>query len=199
MSIDPLELVEEEERAAERRLSRLNARVAATVAVLAAFLGIGQVKAGNVAQAMQQSQAKSVDHWAWYQFRKVRSEIFQGVADQMRLQALAVPAASRPTFKAQAAVYQKRADEQTQKMRETQALAEGFDRQYATLGATDDQFDLSEAFLSLSLALLALAALTQRSWLYLMALLPASLGVLLGGAGLLGRHLPTDALTKWLS
>lgn len=198
MGVDPLEFVEED-GTAEKRTSWLNARVAAMVAVLAAFLGICSVKAGNVAQAMQQAQAKSIDHWSWYQFRKVRSEIFQGVADQLRVQALVAPASGQAAFRTQAAAYQTRADEQTGKMKETQAQAEGFDRQYARLGAIDDQFDLSEAFLSLSLALLALAALTQKTWLYLGALLPASLGVLLGAAGLLGRTLPIDALTRWLS
>jgi hypothetical protein len=200
MEIDPLEYLEEKRAdGAEKRAARLNAAVAATVAVLAAFLGICHVKAGNVAQAMEQAQAKSVDHWAWYQFRKVRSELFQGVADQMRLQALAAPAAVRQAYEKSIAGYQAQAQEQQAKMKETQAQAEGFDRRYATLGAADDQFDLSEAFLSLSLALLALSALTQKPWLFGVALLPASLGLLLGFAGLIGRNLPIDALTRFLS
>jgi hypothetical protein len=206
MEIDPLEYVETqddqpatESGKAEKRQGRLNTFVAATVAVLAAFLGLCHVKAGNIAQEMQQAQAQALDHWAWYQFRKVRSEIFQGIADQLRLQALWAPAAARGAYEKQITAYQRQAREQQARMAETQAQAESFDRQYAALNVFDDQFDLSEAFLSLALALLALSALTQKPWLFGVALVPAGLGVLIGLAGLFERNVHLQAVTKLLS
>jgi hypothetical protein len=206
VDVDPLEYVESEEDAGakdrdavEQRKSRLNAWVAITVALLATFLGICQVKAGNIAQAMQQAQAKSIDHWAWYQFRKVRSEIFQSTADQLRLQALSAPIRVREEYDRQIAAYRSRADEQKAEMKKTQAEAEGFDKEYDALNVHDDQFDQSEAFISLSLALLALTALTQKRWLFGLAMVPITFGVLMGLAGLLEWKTQLEPLTKLLS
>ena len=206
MDVDPMEHVEAAEEDApkasspeEQRRSRLNARVAVTVALLATFMGICQVKDGNVAQAMAQAQAKSNDYWAWYQFRKVRSDLFQAMADQFRLEALSAPAAARATYSRQAVAYQSKAKEQQAEMKKTQKEAESQDRQYDALNLHDDQFDLSDALLSVAIALLALTSLTQKPWLYILSMLPTSLGVVMGLAGLLNWNLELEALTKLLS
>lgn len=204
VGIDPLEYAEpdkeaENARAAEAQKSRLHGWVAATVALLATFLTIGQVKDGNIVQAMQQAQASSIDQWSWYRFRKVRSELFQATVDQLRLQALSAPAAVRPAFSRQVAAYERQVKEQDAKMRETQAQAEASDKQYNTLNSHDDQFDLSEASLSPAIALLALTALTNKRWLYGIAMVPTALGILMGLAGLFNWNLRADALMRLLS
>ena len=205
VEIDPLEYVETDEdeekrrvRSADEQKSRLHGWVAATVALLATFLTICQVKDGNIVQAMQQAQASSIDHWNWYQFRKVRSEIFQATEDQLRLQALSA-AAVRPAYARQIAAYQRKATEQEAKIQETQAQAEASDREYNNLNSHDDQFDLSEAFVSLAIALLALTALTNKRWLYGVAMAPTALGIVMGLAGLFNWNLRVDALMKFLS
>jgi hypothetical protein len=148
---------------------------------------------------MAQAQTKSNDYWAWYQFRKVRFELFTATVDQLRLQALGAPASARAEYHRQVAAYEGRAKEQQASMKETQSQAERFDRQYERLNVHDDQFDLSEALLSVAIALLALTALTQKSWLYMLAMLPTSLGVFMGLAGLFKWNLQLQALTKLLS
>ncbi len=71
MDIDPLEatLDLEEDNALHREHGRLNAMVAVTVAVLATFLGICNVKDGNIVQGMQAAQADKIDSWGYYQAR----------------------------------------------------------------------------------------------------------------------------------
>src|SRR6476646_7835819 len=67
----------------EKEKSRLNNLVAITVAILATFMGICNVKDGNIVQNMQQAQANSIDTWAWYQARKIRADVATATADQL--------------------------------------------------------------------------------------------------------------------
>jgi hypothetical protein len=77
--------------------------------------------------------------------------------------------------------------------------AKGFEAQYDALNFRDDQFDLSDAALSISLALLAVTALTGKRQLFAFSWLFAGFGVLMGVAGLYGFSLHPDWLTKLLS
>jgi hypothetical protein len=65
MDIDPKDIIDAAEAATPRRVARLNAAVAITVAVLATLMGIFKVKDDNLVQAMQQAQADKLDHWAY--------------------------------------------------------------------------------------------------------------------------------------
>lgn len=58
--------------------------MAATVAVLATFMGICKVKDDNIVQAMPQAQADKIDHWSCYQARKKDALKAQAEADQRR-------------------------------------------------------------------------------------------------------------------
>jgi ribosomal protein S13 len=60
--------------------------VAVTVALLATFMGICKVKDDNIVQAMQQSQANKLDHWAFYQARNIREEVARSTVVQLQLQ-----------------------------------------------------------------------------------------------------------------
>jgi len=80
-----------------------------------------------------------------------------------------------------------------------QEKAKKFEEQYDALNYKDDQFDLSDAALSISLAMLAVTALTRRRWLLCLSLLFAGYGVVMGLAGLLGLQLHPDWLTRLLS
>ena len=84
--------------ALDRDRSRLNTRVAITVALLATFLGVCKIKDDNIVQAMQQAQADRLDHWNFYQARNVRQEVAAAAAVQLKLaSAGARPGSSRPT------------------------------------------------------------------------------------------------------
>ena len=202
MELDPTEYAKsdhEQESAQDKRKSRLNAYVAVTIALLATFMGMCKVKDDNIVQAMQAAQAKSVDDWSYYQSRNIRQLVGQSAADTLRLQSLSAPPNARAAYAKTIQSYQTLADDQGQKKQQTQkdALADG--RQYDALNFHDDQIDLSDALLSIAISLLALTALTQKKWLYALALIPTFFGVLMGLAGLLGWRLHPDALTRLLS
>jgi len=65
-----------------------------------------------------------------------------------------------------------------------QADADQADRTYNALNFHDDQFDLSDAMLALAISLLAMTALTQERWLFMLAMVPTVFGTIMGLAGL---------------
>lgn len=185
--------------AAAARASRLNATVAVTVALLSTVIGVCKVKDDNIVQAMQQAQADKLDHWAFYQARNLREELARATAVQLRLQARKQPAADRPDYDEAVARYEKLALEQAHKKDELRQQAEQDQKNYDALNYRDDQFDLADAAISVAIAALAVASLTQRWWLYALALVPGAFGCLMGIAGLAGWHVHPQALANWLS
>lgn len=200
MEIDPMESAMSESEAGERNASsRLGSLVAITVALLATFLGICKVKDDNIVQAMQQSQADKLDHWAFYQTRNVREEIAKSTLVQLKLAESGAPAAEQAKYQPAIATYEHLAADQIQKKEELRKQAEQDQLTYDALNYRDDQFDLSDTLVALAISMLALTALTHKKWLYWLALVPTLLGVLMGLAGLLGWHLHPDALSRLLS
>jgi hypothetical protein len=207
MDPDPMEYIEADENAAEAReekaankaKGRLNNLVAITVALLATFLGVCKVKDDNIVQAMQQAQADKIDNYSWYQARNIREEIAKATAAQLTAQAAAAPPEARAVFQEQIKAYEALEKDQATKKLQQQADADKADKTYNELNVHDDQFDLSDVMLALAISMLAMTALTQKRWLYFLALVPTFFGVLMGLAGLLGWNLHPAALTRLLS
>src|SRR6266487_4394869 len=103
MDIDPLESAtnagDDVDVSRDRERSRLNSRVAITVALLATFLGVCKVKDDNIVQAMQQAQADKLDHWNFYQARNIRQEVATAAATQLKLAAAAAPPAQQEGYR----------------------------------------------------------------------------------------------------
>jgi len=205
MEIDPTEVVnfddEEETTATSKEKSRnqLNSYVAITVAMLATFMGICQVKGDNIVQQMQQAQADKIDYWAWYQARNIREEIANATVVQLQLQANSQPPAARSTYQKQIAAFQQVARSQNQKKEELREKAENEQKKYDKLNVHDDQFDLSDAFASIAIALFALTSLLQKRWLFGVAMIPTAFGVFMGFAGLFAWDIHPQELTKLIS
>jgi hypothetical protein len=203
MDIDPMEsasdAADEMGASHDRERSRLNSRVAITVALLATFLGVCKVKDDNIVQAMQQAQADKLDHWNFYQARNIRQEVAVAAATQLKLAAASAPPAQQEGYRAAIAMYDGLAIDQAKKKEELRLQAEQDQKTYDSLNYRDDQFDLSDALIALAISLLALTALTHKPWLYWLALLATVAGVVMGLAGLLGWHLHPDALSRLLS
>ena len=199
MEIDPKDLIEAKDEKNEKA-DHLNNWVAFAIALLAAFMGICSIKDGNVVQNMQQSQAQWIDNWTYYQAKNIRQDIYQVTADQMRLQAstMTTPAASAP-FSKQADSYQKLADKENSEKDKIKKDAQDSLDSYNAYNFHDDQFDLSDATLSLAITLFAVTALTKKRWLYVVALFPAMFGILMGLSGLLGWKVHPDFLINPLT
>src|SRR2546423_2231851 len=133
MDVDPLEYVEgddekEEKAVAEEKArkdrSRLNTLVAITVALLATFMGICNVKDNNIVQAMQQAQADKIDNYAWYQARNIREEVNHAAAAQLHAQAAVATGDARAGLEQQALAFEKLAQEQADKKKQQQTDAD---------------------------------------------------------------------------
>ena len=201
MEVDPLDTIEsaQQDEPKNPRSARLNALVAVTIAVLATFMGICKVKDDNIVQAMQQAQADKLDHWNFYQARNIRQEVAMATIEQLKLARLGRSAPDAAAYDATIARYEKVVAEQSQKKEELKQQATRDQKTYDALNFHDDQFDLSDAALSLAIALLAVTALTHLWWLYWAAWVPIAFGVFMGLSGLLGWAFHPDALVKLLT
>jgi len=202
MEIDPLNPAGSDDAppsTADARARRLNAWVAVTVALLATIMGICKVKDDNIVQAMQQAQADKLDHWSFYQARNIRQEVAQGALDQLLAIQATKPAADRPALDSVVARYRALVADQKAKKDSVRTQAAEDQRTYDALNYRDDQFDLSDALTAIAISLLALTSLTQKRWLFAVAMIPTALGVFMGVAGLLGWHVHPAAITQMLS
>ena len=197
MEIDPIDAVENVEKQAGEKAKRLNMVIAITIAILASFMGVCKVKDDNIVQGMQQAQANKIDHWAFYQARNIREEIAKATLVQLRL--AAANSATQTGYQSAIETYEKMAAEQRLKKDELKARAEQDQKDYDAANFRDDQFDLSDALIAIAISMLAIAALTQQWWLYMVTLVPSTLGILMGLAGFFGWSIHPDALMRLLS
>jgi len=183
--------------------SNLNGLVAVSVAIVATFIAVCNVKDGNIVQAMEQAQASGVDEWSYFQAKGTKLNIAESARDQLVLQREI--AGSSMTPEARALVDKKLADYDAkihlyeQEKADIKKTAEGFQKEYDRLNTHDDQFDMSEALNSVAIALLGITTITRKRRLLYIAWTFAELGVLLGIAGFAGLGFHPDFLARWLS
>ncbi len=196
--MDAMDLLEDKDE--KKDSDRLNSWVAVAIALLAAFMGICSIKDGNIVQNMQQSQAKSIDTWNYYQAKNIRQDIYQATADQLRTQGAQQTALTTTSaFAKEADVYQNLAQKEGKEKGDLKTQAENFDKDYDKYNFHDDQFDLSDATLSLAISLLAVTALTKKRWLFAIAMIPAIFGIIMGLSGLFGWNFHPSALINPLT
>jgi hypothetical protein len=200
MEIDPLDSVEsDDDAAASRAHSRLNSRVAITVALLATFMGVCKVKDDNIVQGMQQAQADKIDHWDFYQARNIRQDVAQSTIATLTAQRRAAAPADRAAIDSSIARFQALANDEATKKDSLRSQATEDQKTYDSLNFRDDQFDLSDTLIALAISLLALTSLTKKEWLFWIAMVPTLLGAFMGLAGLAGWNIHPDSITRLLS
>jgi len=201
MEIDPLDSVEadDDEAATHAAHSRLNSRVAITVALLATFMGVCKVKDDNIVQAMQQAQADKIDHWDFYQARNIRQDVAQSTVATLSAQRRSAAPTDRAAIDSSIARFQSLAKDEATKKDSLRVQAIEDQKTYDSLNFRDDQFDLSDTLVALAISLLALTSLTKKEWLFWMAMVPTALGAFMGLAGLAGWNVHPDAITRLLS
>jgi hypothetical protein len=182
--------------------SNLNGLVAISVAIVATFMALCNVKAGNIGQAMEEAQASGVDAWAYFQAKGTKLNIAESARDTLILQREISPSM---TPEARALVDKKIADYDA-KIRayekekgEIKASAEGFKQEYDRLNLHDDQFDMADALMSVAIALLGITALTRKRRLMYLAWGFAGFGLVMGIAGFAGLGLHPDFLARIFS
>jgi hypothetical protein len=178
---------------------RFNRHVAMTVVALSIFMGLSGVKDGNIVQAMQQAQSDSVDTWNEYQATKTKLHIDETALNQARLLGLSGDARMAAAVQVETLRLQAEIGKYQTEVPALKAKAEGFQAQYDVLNIHDDQFDASDALISIAVSIAAVAALVEipaalwASWGF------GVLGVVMGLAGFLGWSLHSAFLSKLLS
>ena len=181
--------------------SNLNGLVAISVAIVATFIAVCNVKAGNIGQAMQQAQANSVDAWAYYQAKGTKLNIVESARDGLMLQreiASSLTPEARAHMDKRIADYDAKIKSYEQEKADIKKTAEGYQAEYDRLNNRDDQFDMADALTSVAIALLGITALTRKRRLMYLAWTFAGFGVLLGVAGFAGLNIHPDFLARIL-
>src|SRR5579885_1892552 len=138
---------------------RLNKLVAVTVVILTVFMAISKVKDDNIVQAMSKAKSESVDAWAEYQSARIKLHVDEnGLAVLRLLEPLNV---DKTHAAKQAAEYEADIKKYMARSKETMEKAKALEKEYDRLNFRDDQFDMSDAFLSIAIALAAVASLTE--------------------------------------
>ena len=183
--------------------SRLLNTIALLVAIIATFMAICGVKAGNLGQAMQEAQSHMIDSWSFYQAKSTKQNLAEATLVQLQVQRAAGSATMSPELRAdldsKIAKYESNVQRYEKEKNEIKTQAEGYQRQYSALNTHDDQFDLSEASLSVAIALLGITALTKKKWLLVFAIAIALFGAFFGFAGFFQWDIHPEALTGLLS
>ena len=188
----------EELLAEEKKDSKLNSWVAVAIAFLATFVAICTVAERGLVKQMAYQQAQSLDDWSYYQSRTIRAALAQSTADTFSIDSIAAAGPTKAAFLAKAADYKKEADYQNDTKKQQQADALKADALYEKLKARDEQFEVSEAILAVSVSMLALTSLTHKRWLFFAAMVPTAFGVALGFAAITHHQLPIEFISRLL-
>ena len=152
---------------------RFNNAIAIIVALISAFLAVSKIKGDNVVQAIQRAQALTVDAWSQYQAKRMRQ--FELDLEVVRADALIRDGVLKDTPENQAMTegWRKEIDRYKGELKELSDAANGYEADFKRHNETDG-VRFSESFLTLALALLAVAALTRIGWLSASPPAPAS-------------------------
>lgn len=179
--------------------NRLNRWVAITVALVSVFMGVTKIKDDNIVQAMLQAKSDSVDRWNEYQSKKLKHHMAELGLSQLQALKVLAPDRGGAQFAAQQKQFQDTIARYQVEEAELMKKAKALEKSYDDLNYRDDQFDLSDACLSICLGMLGVASLTNSAGLLYLSWVFAGFGGLMGFAGLLGLAIHPDLLTKLLS
>ncbi len=171
--------------------NKINSLVAVMVAITATFMALCNVKDGNIVQAMSQAQANALNSWNYFEAKSTKQAIAENSLQMLKLQNPDTNAVIIKNFEANITRYEK---EKT----EIKADAENYQKQYNDINLFDDQFDMTDAMLTISIAMLGVASLTQKKWLFYFASAVSFSGIVLGLAAFMKISLHSDFVSKIL-
>jgi hypothetical protein len=186
----------EVEVSAEAKDKRLNRGVALTVVVLSIFMGLCNIKDGNLVQSMQQAKADSVDTWNEYQATRTKLHISQTARDEIA--AIATTPAQKAASTATLARLDGDIAKYTAEAPKLKATAQAQADSYDALNVHDDQFDASEAAISTAIAMAAVAALSESPWLLIGSWFFGAFGMFMGVCGFARLPFHPDLLSTFL-
>ncbi len=171
--------------------SRINSRVAIWVALTATFMALCNIKDGNIVQSMSQAQAHAIDAWSYFQAKSTKESIAENTVELLRLQPIQDSASIIAGYENKIVAYEK-------EKAEIKKQAERFSKEYDDINVFDDQFDMTEAFLSISIAMFGITALTQKKWLLYFSGSISMIGIILGVTAFMKVSLHSDFISRLL-
>lgn len=171
--------------------SKINSIVAIIVAVTATFMALCNVKDGNIVQSMSQAQAHYIDSWSYFQAKSTKQAIAESALETIKLQNATGNEAIIKKYEDQIKRYDK-------EKADIKAQAEGYQKEYDDINLFDDQFDMTEALLTISIAMLGITALTQKKWLLWFAGAVSLTGFIFGLTAFMKISLHSDFISKIL-
>jgi hypothetical protein len=171
--------------------SRINSLVALFVAITATFMALCNVKDGNIVQAMSQAQAHAIDAWSYFQAKSTKQSIAENALELLKLQNGSANSEVIKKYEDQINRYEK-------EKAEIKTQAEGFQKEYDDINLFDDQFDMTDAFLTIAIAMFGITSLTQKKWLLYFASAVSLIGIILGLTAFMKISLHSDFVSKIL-
>jgi hypothetical protein len=178
---------------------RMNNYVAITVAILASFMAITKVTDDNVCQAMERVKAEEVNAWSLYQSKSIKQNLAELGRENLSALARTTTGEVREKIDRQVAIYDGEIRRYEAEKKDIYSEAVRHRETYKTLNFRDDQFDLSDATLSIALGIIAVTALTGKKSLLLASWGIGGFGALVGLAGLVKLGIDVSWLVKFLS
>lgn len=181
------------------RESKLNAKIAIFVALTATFMAICNIKGGNIVQNMSKAQSKAVNSWSYFQSKSTKQNLSENTVEILSSQLLNPNTAlAKADIEHKIAKYKEKIAKYETEKNEIKKTAEAEEKSYDDMNVFDDQFDMTEAILSISIAMFGLSALTQKKQLFYFALSLSTLGIILGLSAFFKITLHSDFISNIL-
>jgi len=171
--------------------SSMNSRVAIIVSLVATFMALCNIKNSSMIQSMSKAQASSIDAWSYYQAKSTKENLAANTVEILKLQSQKVSDVVLKSYADKIAQYEKDKDE-------IKKQAEGYEKKYDEIHEFNDQFEITEALLSISIALFGITALTQKKWLFGFAVVLSTAGIILGATAFFKISLIGEWVTRIL-
>jgi hypothetical protein len=162
--------------------AHLNRLVATTVLIISVFLAIEKVKDDNIVNDMTFTKSDAVDVWNQYQAERIKLHEDENTSGLLAM----APGADQKAVAHEQDRLAKQVTKYTNESAQLFVKARGEDVRYGELDFHHDQFVLSDALLSIALALTAVSALSGVYWLMVSGWVFGGLGALMGLAGFAG-------------
>lgn len=182
--------------------SGLNTAISIAVALAGTFMSLTNVKDGNISQSMEAAQAQRINEWSYFQAKSTKQNIAEGTLEQLRsLKALSATASPQVLgeLDQKIADFEQKVERYEREKAEIKTKAEEYQTTYEDLNKVDDQFDLSDAAMSVGIALCGVSALVKRRSLFAVALVFLLFGTLMGLSGFFDWGITIPFLSKFLS
>ncbi len=181
------------------RESKLNSKIAIFVALTATFMAICNIKGGNIVQNMSKAQSSAVNKWAYFQSKSTKQNLSENTIEILGSQLLnASNSEAKLDIEKKINSYKTKIEKYEKEKNEIKAEAEADEKSYNDMNVYDDQFDMTEATLSIAIAMFGLSALTQKKQLFYFALSLSTLGIILGLSAFFKITLHSDFISNIL-